>query len=105
MKFKPAVWFPISTILAVINAGAIWFAARDAEPTHATVHGVLAIAFTLWAERLHRRRASGGAVLADQVGGLEPTWNRCGRNSRKPRNVLISPSGCSRRRSGRTCGS
>lgn len=71
MKFKPAVWFPISTILAVINAGAIWFAARDAEPTHATVHGVLAIAFTLWAERLHRRRASGGAVLADQVGGLE----------------------------------
>lgn len=65
MKFKPAVWFPISTILAVINIGAAGFAARDAEPLHAGIHAALAVAFGLWAQRLRRRRTDGGELQAD----------------------------------------
>ena len=56
MRFKPAVWFPIAGILAIVNIGATWFAARDAEPTHAMLHAALGVAFALWAERLRRRR-------------------------------------------------
>lgn len=54
MRFKPSVWFPISVILAAVNLGAIPFAAG--EPWHAMSHGVLAVAFGLWAQRLKQRR-------------------------------------------------
>lgn len=53
MTFKPRLWEPIAWILAVINAGGVWFAA--AEPLHATTHGVLAVVFALWAQQLRRR--------------------------------------------------
>ena len=64
MKFKPAVWFPISAILAVVNVAAAGFAASAAEPMHAGVHAGLAVAFALWAQRL-RARSGGGEVRAD----------------------------------------
>ena len=32
MTFKPAIWYPISVVLSVVNVGAAWFAARETEP-------------------------------------------------------------------------
>ena len=65
MRFKPAIWFPIATILTVVNVGAAWFAAQLAEPWHATTHAALGVAFGLWAQRLRRRPDSGEALQAD----------------------------------------
>ena len=65
MKFKPAIWFPISTILTVVNVAAAGFAARDAEPLHAGIHAALAVAFALWAQRLRPRSSGGGELQAD----------------------------------------
>ena len=70
MRFKPAIWFPISAVLTVINVGATWFAAQQAEPLHATVHAALGLAFGLWAQRL-RHRSSGQAALQADVEGLD----------------------------------
>lgn len=63
MKFKPAIWYPIAVVLSVVNLAAVWFAARPAEPLHATGHAALALAFGLWAERLRQRREH--AAIAD----------------------------------------
>ena len=65
MKFKPAIWFPISVILAAVNLGAIPFAAG--EPWHAMAHGALAVAFGLWAQRLKRRRDEGLAEARQTI--------------------------------------
>ena len=54
MTFKPALWFPIASVLTLINVGAVFFAARDAEPLHAMTHAVLGVALALWAARLGR---------------------------------------------------
>lgn len=51
MTFKPSIWYPIAVAAAVINLIGIG-AAGQAEPVHATVHVVLAVAFGLWARRL-----------------------------------------------------
>jgi hypothetical protein len=53
MTFKPAVWYPISIVLSVINLVAIGFAAG--EPLHAVAHGGATLAFGLWAQRLRQR--------------------------------------------------
>ena len=52
MKFKPAIWYPISVVLSVGNVAAVAFAAGSAEPLHAAVHAGLAVAFGVWAQRL-----------------------------------------------------
>jgi hypothetical protein len=70
MKFKPAIWFPIASILAVVNVVAAGFAARDAEPMHAGIHAALAVAFALWAQRL-RPRPGGGVELQADMQALE----------------------------------
>ncbi|HKP30004.1 MAG TPA: hypothetical protein VJU15_11410 [Gemmatimonadales bacterium] len=70
MTFKPKVWFPIATVLSVLNVGAVWFAAVPAQPMHATVHAALAVGFALWAARLRQRLGAGMAAtgsLQDQV--------------------------------------
>jgi hypothetical protein len=59
MTFKPAIWYPIAVGLSVLNVAAVWFAARPAEPWHATAHAVLAVAFGVWAQRLRQRPRSG----------------------------------------------
>lgn len=80
MQFKPSVWFPISVILAGINLGAIAFAVG--EPWHAMTHGVLAVAFGLWAQRLKQRRDRGleqqsiEAPDAERMEVLEEELNR-----------------------------
>ena len=70
MTFKPAIWYPIAVVLSVINLGGVWFAARPAEPWHATAHAALALAFGLWAQRL--RQHPGGSELQDRLEALEP---------------------------------
>jgi hypothetical protein len=69
MTFKPAVWYPIATVLSVVNVAAVWFAATAAEPLHATVHAALALGFGLWAQRL--RPARRGGDIQTQLEPLE----------------------------------
>ncbi len=69
MTFKPRIWIPIAAVLAVVNVAAVWFAASPAEPWHATLHGGLAVAFGLWAQRL--RQGPGGSELQAGLEALE----------------------------------
>jgi len=58
LTLEPKTWFPIAGLLSVANIVAVWFAARAAEPWHASLHGLLGVLFALWAQRLrHRGRA------------------------------------------------
>jgi hypothetical protein len=59
MTFKPKIWYPIATILSALNVALIYFAAQPGEAIHATVHGALAVAFALWAQRLRLRQLRG----------------------------------------------
>jgi hypothetical protein len=61
MMFKRAIWYPISIALTGLNLVGVGFAAGEAEPWHAGVHAVLALAFGLWAQRQHQRRTSSGS--------------------------------------------
>jgi hypothetical protein len=56
LTFNPSIWFPIAVVLTVINVAGAGYAAGQAEPWHATVHVVLALASGLWAQRLRQRR-------------------------------------------------
>ena len=69
MTFKPAIWYPIAVVLSVINLLGAGFAARQAEPLHATVHAALALAFGLWAQRL--RQGRGGGEVQARLEALE----------------------------------
>jgi hypothetical protein len=69
MTFKPTIWYPIAVVLSVINLAGAGFAARTAEPWHATIHAALALAFGLWAQRL--RQGSGGSELEARLEALE----------------------------------
>jgi len=74
MTFKPAIWYPIAVLLSVINLVGVGFAARPAQPWHATIHAALALAFGLWAQRL--RRGPGGSELQARLEGLEAEVSR-----------------------------
>jgi hypothetical protein len=70
MTFKPKVWFPIATVLSILNVGAVWFAAVPGQPLHATVHAALGVGLALWAARLRQRLGAGSVgtgSLQDQV--------------------------------------
>lgn len=56
MWFKHRAWIPVAWLLSLVNLGAVWFAARPAEPWHATGHALLAVLFGLGAQRLGRRK-------------------------------------------------
>jgi hypothetical protein len=56
MTFKSAIWHPIAVGLSVLNFAGLGFAVASAEPWHATLHGVLALASGVWAKRLRERR-------------------------------------------------
>lgn len=68
MTFKPAIWYPIAVVLSVINLAGIGFAGG---PAHATIHGVLALAFGLWAQRLRKEPGPGRSELQAQLEALE----------------------------------
>jgi hypothetical protein len=54
MTFKPTIWHPIAVALTVINLLGLGYALGVAEPAHAAIHAVLALAFGSWARRLRR---------------------------------------------------
>lgn len=58
MWFRHRAWIPISWALCAANVVSVWFAARPAEPWHATIHALLAVACGLGAQHLARRRSA-----------------------------------------------
>ena len=56
MWFKHRAWIPVAWLLSLGNVVAVWFAARPAEATHATIHALLAVLFGVGAQRLMARR-------------------------------------------------
>ena len=62
MTFNPRFWHPAALVLSALNLVGVGQAAGAAEPLHAGVHAVLALASWAWAQRL-RQRGSGGAEL------------------------------------------
>jgi len=80
---KTRFWNAVLAVLSAGNLASIWFAAQQAEPWHATIHGALALGFGLWAQnriRLEETRWRTGAletgsdgetaVLRDEVGDV-----------------------------------
>jgi len=59
MWFKHRAWISVAWILSAVNLAAVWFAARPAEPWHATIHAVLGAAFAVGAQRLMARQRIG----------------------------------------------
>lgn len=55
MWFKHRAWIPVAWLLSIVNVVSVWFAAAPAEPWHATVHAMLAVAFGVGAHRLMTR--------------------------------------------------
>jgi hypothetical protein len=56
MWFKHPFWIPFAWIVSLANVVSVWFAAKPAEPYHATIHAATAVLFALGAERLAARR-------------------------------------------------
>jgi len=70
MTFKPSVWRPIAILLAVANLVAVGPAAGAAQPLHASIHAVLALAFGWWAVRMSRQPQAvtlGGQQLVGEI--------------------------------------
>lgn len=71
MTFKPAIWYPIATLLSVVNVAGAWFAAGPGAGAHVATHAALAVAFGLWANRLHQGSQLGRSDLQAQLETLE----------------------------------
>ena len=69
MKLKPSSWYWVTLGLAIINLVGAGAAIQAAEPWHATAHGVLALLFGMWAQRL--REGSAGGPLQSRLEALE----------------------------------
>jgi uncharacterized protein HemX len=54
MALKPSTWYPIAIFLSGLNLIAVPVYSGDAM--HALAHGMAAVAFGLWAQRLRQRR-------------------------------------------------
>ena len=76
MRFKPAIWQPISIILSGANLVAVGAAAQAGEGLHAGIHAVLALAFGLWAQRL---RGTPPPASGELQAGLESLELEVGR--------------------------
>ena len=76
MRFKPAIWQPISIILSGANLVAVGAAAQAGEGLHAGIHAVLALAFGLWAQRL---RGTPSPASGELQAGLESLELEVGR--------------------------
>lgn len=77
MTFNPRIWHPIAIVLSGVNLVAGGVAAGAAEPMHAAVHGVVALASGLWAWRL--RRAPEGGERQARLEELEAEMTQLGR--------------------------
>lgn len=56
MWFKHRAWVPAAWLLCLANLVSVWFAARPAEPWHATAHALFALLLGLGAQRLAARQ-------------------------------------------------
>src|SRR2546421_1983575 len=56
MWFRHRAWIPIAWVLSLINFGGVWFAARDGQAWHGTIHASLALLFAVGAQRLQARQ-------------------------------------------------
>jgi hypothetical protein len=72
MWFRHRAWIPVAWLLCLVNVVSVWFAARPAEPWHATIHALLAVLFGLGAQRLgQRRKATADAGELERLRELE----------------------------------
>jgi len=72
MWFKHRAWIPVAWLLCLGNLISVWFAARPAEPWHATVHALLAVLFGLGAQRLGLgKKPTADADVVGRLGELE----------------------------------
>ena len=72
MWFKHRAWIPVAWLLCLGNLISVWFAARPAEPGHATVHALLAVLFGLGAQRLAaRKKPAADADVVERLSELE----------------------------------
>lgn len=72
MWFKHRAWMPVAWLLSLVNVAAVWFAARPAEPWHATGHALLAVGFGLGAQYLGKRQTlTAEAEAVGRSGELE----------------------------------
>src|SRR5207248_6691200 len=65
MTFKPSIWFPIATVLSVLNLIAVAF---TSPAYHQTGHALVAIAFGLWAQRLRRAARDASPATVETTG-------------------------------------
>ncbi len=56
MRFRHRAWIPVAWILCIGNVVSVWFAARPAEPWHASIHAAFAVLFATGAQTLAARR-------------------------------------------------
>jgi hypothetical protein len=72
MWFKHRAWIPVAWLLCLANIISVWFAARPAEPGHATVHALLAVLFGLGAQRLGQgKKPTADADVVERLRELE----------------------------------
>jgi hypothetical protein len=64
--FKHRAWIPVAWLLCLVNLVSVWFAARPAEPDHATAHALLAVLFGLGAQHLSLRKRTADAAERTQ---------------------------------------
>lgn len=56
MWFRHRAWIPVAWLLSLANVVSVWFAARPAEPWHASIHAALAVLFAVGAQNLAARQ-------------------------------------------------
>jgi hypothetical protein len=102
MWFKHRAWISIAWLLSLGNVVSIWFAALPAEPWHATLHGALAVALGVGAERLRARRRTprgGDLTIGDErmqrletaIDAIAVELERIGEGQRFVTKVLAEP--------------
>jgi hypothetical protein len=83
MNFKSPMWYRIAVGFSILNLVGGGYAIGEGEPTHAVIHGMLALASWLWAGRLLQgpRGSEGEARIEtgeheDRLEGIETEMNQ-----------------------------
>jgi hypothetical protein len=77
MTFRPAIWYPISIVLAGLNLVGVGFAAGEAQAWHAGGHAALALVFGLWSQRMRQGPVHGEfPIQQEALEAIEAEVNR-----------------------------